>query len=76
MPKITVTTTITTVFDVPEGVGIQRARDLCMPELADNEEQVNEVVAQQDRAVNQCYLGAAKQEALQISHSIVEGSNL
>ncbi|GFM73800.1 hypothetical protein PSCICL_47920 [Pseudomonas cichorii] len=68
MPQITVTTTIRTVFEVPEGVDIQRVRHLALPELAQDDEKTDEVLSQQETAINHVFLGDA--EALKCSVEI------
>lgn len=52
MPIITVTTTVITRFDVPEGVSIDLVRHQALPVLSENEEGTNAVGALQDTALN------------------------
>lgn len=73
MPIITVTTTITTTFSVPEGVTIEMVRHQALPDLSEDEEITDSVLHAQDRAMNQVYLGDATSEALTVEHKISEG---
>lgn len=73
MPQITVTTTIKTVFEVPEGVDIHRVRHLALPELAEDDEKTDEVGFQQEKAINHVYLGAANPMKSSVEISITDG---
>lgn len=73
MPIITVKTTITTTFDVPEGVGIELVRHQAFPVLADDEEETESIMSLQNKALNQVYLGDAKGHSQSVSHHIIEG---
>lgn len=73
MPIITVKTTITTTFDVPEGVGIELVRHQSFPTLNEDEEETEAVMSLQSKALNQVYLGDARGHSQSVSHSIIEG---
>ena len=73
MPIITVTTTITTRFDVPEGVSIDLIRHQALPVLSENDEDTDAVCVLQDTALNRVYLGAADARSQSVEHSINEG---
>ena len=73
MPIITVTTTITTRFDVPEGVSIDLIRHQALPVLSENDEDTDAVCVLQDTALNRVYLGAADARSQSVEHSITEG---
>ena len=72
MPRITVTTTIQIEFEVPEGVSIEQVRHLGLSELSDSESATDEVIALQDRVMNQIYLGDALSTQLSVTHQIAE----
>ena len=73
MPIITMTTTITTRFDVPEGVSIDLIRHQALPVLSENDEDTDAVCVLQDTALNRVYLGAANARSQSVEHSITEG---
>ncbi|WNW10087.1 hypothetical protein RRX38_02630 [Pseudomonas sp. DTU_2021_1001937_2_SI_NGA_ILE_001] len=73
MPQITVTTTISTVFEVPEGLDIQRVRQLALSELAEDEEETDEVLSRQETAINHVYLGDAEALKVSVEIAITEG---
>jgi hypothetical protein len=73
MPKISVTTTVTTVFEVPEGLTIEQVRHQALQTLSDMEELTDSIVAHQDVALNQVYLGDAVSLALSVENVIAEG---
>ena len=73
MPIITVTTTITTRFDVPEGVSIDLIRHQALPVLSESDEDTDAVCVLQDTALNRVYLGAADARSQSVEHSITEG---
>lgn len=73
MPIITVTSTITTRFNVPEGVSIEMIRHQALPVLSEDEEGTDAVGALQDTALNMVYLGDADPHSRSVEHSIVEG---
>lgn len=72
MPLIMVTSAITTVFEVPEGVDISRVRQLGLSELDDDESATDAISIQHDRIINQIYLGSTVRQTVSISHSIVD----
>jgi hypothetical protein len=72
MPLVLVTSAITTVVEVPEGVDILRVRQLGLSELGDDESATDAVSIQHDQVINQIYLGSADRKTISISHSIVE----
>lgn len=72
MPLIMVTSTITTVFEVPEGVDIARVRQLGLSELGDDESASEAISIQHDRIINQIYIGSTDRRTVSISHSIVD----
>lgn len=74
MPMITVTSTVTTVYEVPEGVSIERVRHLSLPVLGEEEEQTDSVVCLHDRAINSTYLGDAQSVRMSVEHRIIEGT--
>lgn len=74
MPIITVTTTVITRFDVPEGVSIDLVRHQALPVLSENEEGTDAVGALQDTALNRVYLGAAEPHYQSVEHQITEGA--
>ncbi|MFJ3486205.1 hypothetical protein ACIPL1_22810 [Pseudomonas sp. NPDC090202] len=73
MPRITVVTTVTTTFDVPEGVTITQVRHLALQDLNEMDELTNSVSDYQDRAINRVYHGAADGIRLSVEHAISEG---
>ncbi len=73
MPLITITTTITTRFDVPEGLSIELIRHQALPVLSEDEEGADAVARLQDTALNMVYLGDADARSQSIQHAIVEG---
>ena len=72
MPFIMVTSAVTTVFEVPEGVDLQRVRQLGLSELGDDEEATDAVAIQHDNVMSGIYLGSAARKTVSISHSIVD----
>lgn len=72
MPMIMVTSAITTVFEVPDGVDILRVRQLALSELGDDECATDAVSVQHDQVINQIYLGDANRKTVSISHRIAE----
>ncbi|CAB5581784.1 Uncharacterised protein [Pseudomonas putida] len=75
MPIITVTTTVITRFDVPEGVGIDLIRHQALPVLSEDEEGTDEVGNLQDTALNMVFLGDADPQSRTVEHYIVEGGD-
>jgi hypothetical protein len=73
MPKISVITTVATVFEVPEGLTIEQVRHQALQTLSDMEELTDSIVAHQDVALNQVYLGDAVSLALSVENVIAEG---
>lgn len=72
MPLIMVTSTITTVFEVPDGVDILRVRQLALSELGDEECATDAMSIQHDKVMSEIYLGSADRRTVSISHSIVD----
>ncbi|MBD1590309.1 hypothetical protein [Pseudomonas typographi] len=73
MPRITVTTTVRTVFEVPEGLSIEQIRHQALPDLAEPEEETDSIAALQQHVMNQVYLGGADDVYISIEHAIVDG---
>jgi tRNA U34 5-methylaminomethyl-2-thiouridine-forming methyltransferase MnmC len=73
MPQITVKTTITTAFDIPEGLTIDQIRHQTYPELLEAEDQVEEIVMLHSKVLNQVYIGDATERSQSIGHLIMEG---
>lgn len=73
MPIITVTTTVVTRFDVPEGVSIELIRHQALPVLGEDDEGADAVGALHDTALNQVFMGAADARSQSVEHSITEG---
>lgn len=74
MPQITVTTTVRTILQVPEGVSIEQVRHLALPNLSEGEEATDSVMAFQISELNTVYLGDADPIATSVEHSISEGA--
>ncbi|WP_421557105.1 hypothetical protein [Pseudomonas canadensis] len=72
MPFIMITSAITTVFEVPDGVDLLRVRQLGLSELGDDEDATYSVSIQHDKVMNEIYLGDAARKTVSISHSIVD----
>lgn len=72
MPMIMVTTAITTVFEVPDGVDILRVRQLALSVLGDDEHATDTVAIQHDNVMSQIYLGDANRKTVSISHCVEE----
>ena len=72
MPLIMVTSAITTVFEVPDGVDILRVRQLGLSELGDDEAATDAVSIQHDNVISQIYLGSAERRTVSIAHRIVD----
>lgn len=75
MPVITVTSTVTTRFDVPEGVTIEQVRHLALPTLSEDEDCTDTIGVVQEKALNQVYLGAADARSMTVEHKITEGAD-
>ncbi|WP_339533862.1 hypothetical protein [Pseudomonas hunanensis] len=75
MPLITVKTTITTRFEIPEGLNIDMIRHQALPVLSEDEEGTDEVGSLQDTALNMVFLGDAEAQSRTVEHSIVEGGD-
>ncbi|WP_345956745.1 hypothetical protein Q9323_08645 [Pseudomonas fulva] len=75
MPVITVQTTITTRFDIPEGLTIDMIRHQALPVLSEDEEGTDEVGNLQETALNMVFRGDADPRSRTVEHSIVEGGN-
>lgn len=73
MPKISVVTTVTTVFEVPEGLTIEQVRHQALQELGEMDEITDSVVAHHDRSMKQAYLGDAVSLMLSVENGISEG---
>ncbi|MCS4282332.1 PHD/YefM family antitoxin component YafN of YafNO toxin-antitoxin module [Pseudomonas sp. BIGb0278] len=73
MQIVTVTTTVITRFDVPEGVGIDLNRHQALPFLSENDEDTDAVCVLQNTALNRVYLGAADARSQSVEDSITEG---
>lgn len=74
MPFIMITSAVTTVFEVPEGVDLLRVRRLGLSELGDDEDATDSVSIQHDNVMSGIYLGSAARKTVSISHSIVDPS--
>jgi len=74
MPIITVTTTVVTHFDVPEGVGIDLIRHQALPVLGENDEGTDAVGVLQGAAIGMVFMGDADSRSMSVEHSITEGS--
>ncbi|ROL64571.1 hypothetical protein [Pseudomonas vranovensis] len=74
MPRITITTTIKAVHEVPEGLTIEQVRHQALPFLSEDEEATDDVVCRQDSALARVYMGAHAPVMQSVEHSIVEGS--
>ena len=72
MPFIMITSAITTVFEVPDGVEILRVRQLGLSELGDDEDATDSVSIQHDKVMSKIYLGGASRQTVSILHSIVD----
>lgn len=72
MPIITVTTTVITHFDVPEGVGIDLIRHQALPALSEDDEGTDAVQVLQGTALNMVFMGSANARSMSVEHSIVE----
>lgn len=72
MPVIMITTSVATVFEVPEGVDLFQVRRLALSELGDDECATDTVAVQHDNVMSQIYLGAADRKTVSISHSLVD----
>lgn len=75
MPKITVTTTIKTIFEVPEGLTIEQIRHQALSDLAEDEEASDSVMSLHSLALNRVYLGDAEALAASVEQSIIEGTS-
>lgn len=72
MPMIMITSAITTVFEVPQGVDIRRVRQLCLSELGDDESATDGISVQHDNVMSAIYLGSAERRTVSISHCIAD----
>lgn len=75
MPIITVTTTVITRFDVPEGVGIDLIRHQALPVLGEDDEGTDSVGVLQSTALNMVFMGTADARSMSVEHSITEGAD-
>lgn len=76
MPVITVKTTITTRFEIPEGLSIDMIRHHALPVLSEDEEgTADEVGSLQETALNMVFMGDADPRSYTVEHSIVEGGD-
>ena len=75
MPVITVKTTITTRFEIPEGLSIDMIRHQALPVLSEDEEGTDEVGNLQDTALNMVFMGDANPQSRTVEHYIVEGGD-
>ncbi|MNO96302.1 hypothetical protein D3C76_879670 [compost metagenome] len=75
MPIITLTTTVITRFDVPEGVSIDLIRHQALPVLGEDDEGTDAVGALQDTALNRVFMGSAEARSQSVEHSITEGQD-
>ncbi|MFV2947390.1 hypothetical protein [Pseudomonas japonica] len=75
MPIITVTTTVITRFDVPEGVSIDLIRHQALPVLAEDDEGTDAVGVLQGTALNMVFMGAADSRSMSVEHQITEGAD-
>ena len=75
MTIITVTSTVTTRFDVPEGAGIDLIRHQALPVLGEDDEGTDAVGALQGTALNMVFMGAADARSMSVEHQITEGSD-
>ena len=74
MPIITVTTTVITHFDVPEGVSIDLIRHQALPVLGEDDEGTDAVGVLQDTALNMVFMGSADARSVSVEHQITEGA--
>ncbi|MBF8720229.1 hypothetical protein [Pseudomonas guariconensis] len=74
MPIITVTSTVITRFDVPEGVGIDLIRHQALSVLGEDDEGTDAVGVLQSTAINMVFMGAADARSMSVEHSITEGT--
>lgn len=74
MPQISVKTTITTFFEVPDGLTIEKVRYAGLADLSEMEEIVEDLVASHDRVMNRIYMGDALSHSCSIKHAITDTS--
>lgn len=70
--NIVVTTTIQTVFEVPEGVEIDRIKHLAIPMLTDGDDQTDEVLCLHNDAITSVFYGEESITSHVIEHKVVE----
>ncbi|HEK1767511.1 TPA: hypothetical protein SMR47_001430 [Pseudomonas putida] len=75
MPIITVTTTVITHFDVPEGVTLDLIRHQALPVLGEDDEGTDAVGVLQGTALNMVFMGAADARSMSVEHQITEGAD-
>ncbi|MFW3895339.1 hypothetical protein [Pseudomonas bharatica] len=73
MPIITITTTVKSVHEVPEGLTIEQIRQQALSFLSEHEEATDDVVCRQDSAMCQVYMGGHDPIKQSVEHSIIEG---
>ncbi len=75
MPILTVTTTVITRFDVPEGLSIDLIRHQALPVLGEDDEGTDSVGALQGTALNMVFMGTADARSMSVEHTITEGAD-
>lgn len=76
MSRITITTTMQTVFEVPDGVTIEQVRHLALPVLSEDVNETDALAILQQKAIDQAYLGDANGVHLSVEHTITDGCQL
>lgn len=72
MQRITVTTYLRTVFEVPTGVTIEKVRHLAFPVLSEAVEETDALAILHQTAIGRVYLGDATDVYLSVEHTITD----
>lgn len=70
--RILVKTVISSSFDVPEGVTLERIRQLTLAHLSVSDEQAEEVILLQGDAISEVFYGDQQTHLQSVEHSVSE----
>lgn len=70
--NIVVTTTIQTVFEVPDGVEMERIKSLAFPMLTDGDDQTDAVLCLHSEAITSVFYGEETIDSHVVEHKVSE----
>ncbi len=72
MASITIKTTVTTTYDVPDGVPLERIQHLALCEITEDEDAVAELLVLHGKSLSAIFYGDEQFEGQSVEHSVTE----